>query len=177
MLAAPRIISGETQSSSNKGKLDAAEKITEYSELGQLVTSSFSVPDRHGIWRKPCDLRVSDLPDEFEISSSRSEDVARRLGIKRPVDLREVAKAFGITSDDAERRMRLTPEELIEVERRREEKRSAENLPDKISPDPERRRAKIIDEAKDVLPKTTEIRERQVDPDYAPAQGDARVYL
>lgn len=177
MLAAPRIISGETQSSSNKGKLDAAEKITEYSEIGRLVIGSPCFPDRHWIWRKPCDLLISDLPDDFEMSSSRSEDVARRLGIKRPVDLHEVAKAFGITSEDAERRMRVTQEELNEIERHREEKRRAENLPNKISPDPDRRTAKIIDEAKDALPKTKEIRERQVDLDYNPAQGDARTYL
>ena len=51
------------------------------------------------------------------------------------------------------------------------------DLPDKESPNAERRAEKIANEARSSPEKTREARERTVDPDYGGAQDDARIYL
>ena len=68
--------------------------------------------------------------------------------------------------------------EFQEFQRRKHgEVQSKLVLPDKESPNPERRAEKIADETIGTPEKTRETKERTVDPDYGGAQGDARTYL
>ncbi len=128
-------------------------------------------------WRKPYELLLTDLSEELETSSVRAKEVADKLGMKKPVDMASIAKAFGISADEAERRMKVTAEELAEIEQRRQEKMRLPTLPDKVSPDPQRRAAKVSDQARSTPEKTQETRGRTIDPEYASAQSEARTYL
>lgn len=177
MLSAPRIIRGETQGSTNRQKLDAANKELEYTDVGKLCREHVWLPDRAGNWQKPSALFLTDLPEEFDTSSFRAKDVAKKLGMKNPVDMSSIASAFGITTEEAERRMNVTPEELAEIELRRQDKLHRPTMPDKVSPDPERRAVKTVEGARNTPERTQETRARTVDPDYGDAQGEARTYL
>jgi hypothetical protein len=84
MFSAPRVISGETQSSSNRNKLDAAQKKLEYTELGKLCRGRDWLPDKTGNWHNPSDLFLTDLPESFETSSNHAKEVAEKLGMKKP---------------------------------------------------------------------------------------------
>jgi len=183
MLSAPRIISGETQSESNRQRLDAAPKNLEYTEVGNLCRDRAWLPDRNGEWRKPSELFLSDLPDGFDTTSIRAKEVADKLGMKRPVSS-ETIDALGFKDEEELRRAQAivqSPDEFREFEefkrRRQEEGNSEPALPDKTSPAPQRREVKIAEEARNTPEKTQETRERTVDPDYSGAQGDARTYL
>ncbi|MDP2804376.1 MAG: hypothetical protein Q8O24_00385 [Gallionellaceae bacterium] len=86
------------------------------------------------------------------------------------------AQAFGFESADRASKwaeldkLGVSPDELLAGLKKRD-------LPDKASPNPERRAGKIADETRSTPEKTCETRERTVDPDYGGAQGDARTYL
>jgi len=84
MLEAPRIISGETQSETNRQRLDAAPKKYELSEVGKLCRNYSCLPDKHGGWHKPSELFLADLPDSFAVTSVRAKEVADKLGMKKP---------------------------------------------------------------------------------------------
>lgn len=183
MLGAPRIISGITQYASNKNDLNAAEKKLEFTGVGDLCRERAWLPDRNGVWHKPSEVLLSDLPDEFDTTSVRAKEVADKLGMKRPVSS-ETIKALGFSSEDELRRAQAivqSPDEFREFEefkrRRQEEANSKPALPNKTSPDPKRREEKIAEEARNTPEKTQETRERTVDPDYGGVQDDARTYL
>jgi len=183
MLSAPRIIRGETQSESNRQRLDAAPKNLEYTEVGNLCRDWAWLPDRNGEWRKPSELFLSDLTDGFDTTSIRAKEVADKLGMKRPVSS-ETIDALGFNNEEELRRAQAivqSPDEFREFEefrrRRQEEANSKPALPNKTSPAPQRREEKIAEETRNTPEKTQETRERTVDPDYSGAQGDARTYL
>lgn len=183
ILSAPRIVSGETQSGSNRQRLDAAPKKLEYTEVGKLCRDRAWLPDKNGEWRKPCELFLSDLPDEFDTTSVRAKEVADKLGMKRPVSS-ETIEALGFSSEDELREAQAivqSPDEFREFNefkrRRQEEANSKPALPNKTSPDPKRREEKIAKEARNTPEKTQETRARTVDPEYSGAQDDARAYL
>lgn len=183
MLSAPRIISGETQSESNRQRLDAAPKKLEYTEVGKLCRDHAWLPDQGGNLRKPSELFLADLPEEFDTSSIGAKVVVEKLGMKTPVS-NETIQALGFSSEAELRKAQeivQSPGWLREFEefqrRKQREAQSKPALPDKTSPNPERRAAKIADEARSTPEKTREARERTVDPDYGGAQGDARTYL
>jgi hypothetical protein len=183
MLLAPRIISGETQSESNRQRLNAAPRELEYTEVGKLCRSRAWLPDKNGKWSKPSELSLSDLPNGFDTTSVRAKEVADKLGMKRPVS-NETIKALGFSSEDELRRAQAiaqSPDEFREFEefkrRRQEEANSKPALPNKTSPDTKRREEKIVEEACNTPDRTRETKERTVDPEYGGAQGDARTYL
>ena len=61
MLSAPRIVSGKTQSEPNQKRLDAAEKKTEYTEVGRLCRDHAWLLGKDGEWHKPSELFLTDL--------------------------------------------------------------------------------------------------------------------
>lgn len=84
MLSAPRIVSGETQSESNRQRLDAAPKKLEYTEVGRMCCDHAWLPGKNGEWHKPSELFLSDLPDEFNTTSNSAKEVAEKLGMRKP---------------------------------------------------------------------------------------------
>lgn len=182
MLSAPRIIRGETQSESNRQRLDAAPKAPEDTEVGKLCRDWAWLPDKNGEWRKPSELFLSDLPDGLDTTSIRAKEVADKLGMKRPVSS-ETIDALGFKDEEELRRAQAivqSPDEFREFEefkRRRQEANSKPALPNKTSPAPQRREEKIAEETRNTPEKTQVVRERTIDPEYSGAQGDARTYL
>ena len=84
MLSAPRIIRGETQSSSNRQKLDVSKKKIEYTEVGKLCRETPWLFDKEGNLHKPSELFLTDIFDEFDSSSIRAKEVAEKLDMKQP---------------------------------------------------------------------------------------------
>lgn len=84
MLSAPRIIRGETQSASNKQKLDASTKKIEYTQVGKLCQEKSWLLDKEGNWHKPNELFLTDISDEFDSPSIRAKEVAEKLSMKQP---------------------------------------------------------------------------------------------
>ena len=50
--------------------------------IGDLCTDSYWLPDRLGGYVKPCDIQLSELPNEFEKDTDRAVILADRLGMK-----------------------------------------------------------------------------------------------
>lgn len=84
ILSAPRIISGETQESSNRQKLDAAKKVLEHTEVGNLLGERNWIPGQAGNFHKSNELFLTDLPEEFDRTSIRAREVSEKLRMKKP---------------------------------------------------------------------------------------------
>jgi hypothetical protein len=155
---------------------DQTKEFNGYSHLGSTCTKYAWLPQADGFCR-PEQMLLSELPDGFENTTPRAESLARALGMKQPVDLAPIAKAYGVTPEEAQQRMSVTLEEMAEIERNRQAKLNLPSLPDKRSTDPQRRAQKVAEEAENTPVIMRKVRERIVDPDYGEAQGDARTYL
>ncbi len=103
MCDTPRIISGMTKSASNKTDLHGTKENLEYTKVGKLCRDREWLPDKNGMWRKPSELLLSDLPEEFDAASIRSKEVADKLGMKKP----EEAKAADTLSKGNPRKKEL----------------------------------------------------------------------
>ena len=179
LVAHVNLIKGTERRSGNKQFPATSTTIFNgYSVLGKICTEHAWLP-RHNAqnFHKPADLLLSELPDSFEKDTSRAELASRVLGMKQPVDFSSVASAYGITAEEVELRMALTPQEMIDIERQRAEKIRVSTLFDEVSPDPKRRAEKIAEEFSITPVKPSELRERTIDPDKPKAQDDARAYL
>jgi hypothetical protein len=162
MLFAPRIISGETQSSSNINKLDAAKRNLEYTEVGEHCRDRAWLPNKSGDWCKSGEIFLTDLLDVLNISPVSAKVVADKLGMKQHVSS-ETIVALGFSSEDEMRRAQAivqSPDELREFEEFKRRRQEAANfkpaLPDKTSPVPQRREVKIAEEARNTPEKTQE---------------------
>jgi hypothetical protein len=85
LLSAPlKIISGETQSSTNRQKLKKAIKKIEYTNVGKLCCEKEWLIDNAGNWCKPSKLLLTDLSEGFETTSIAARELAVKLGMKQP---------------------------------------------------------------------------------------------
>ena len=85
LLSAPlKIISGETQSATNRQKLDKAPKKIEYTNVGELCREKEWLLDKSGSWCKLSKLLLTDLPERFETTSIAAKELAVKLGMKQP---------------------------------------------------------------------------------------------
>lgn len=85
LLSAPlKIISGETQSSTNCQKLSKASKKTECTDVGKLCRNEAWLPDKSGKWCMPNELMLTDLPDGFESTSVAAKELAEKIGMRQP---------------------------------------------------------------------------------------------
>lgn len=168
---------------SSRQTFEDARRDREISGLGKLLIDSAWLPDKEGNWHKPNEIFLTDLPDKFDTITIRAKEVAEKLGMKKTVS-QETIGALGFCSEEELRRAQKiirSPELLREFEefqrRKQREAQSKSALPDKISPNPERREGKIAEEARSTPEKTRETRDRTVDPEYGGAQSDAKSYL
>ncbi|MBF0238130.1 MAG: hypothetical protein HQM12_10515 [SAR324 cluster bacterium] len=79
-----RLISGETQSASNSKKLDTADKVIEYTKVGDFCYNQAWLPDKSGNWHKPNELFLSDLPEGFDSISIAAKELAEKIGMRQP---------------------------------------------------------------------------------------------
>jgi flagellar biosynthesis GTPase FlhF len=81
-----KTIYGVVQSCSRQdfsGPIDEEEKA---SKMGKLLRESKWLPDRHGSFKKPSQLFLSDLPDGFDRKSLEAREVAEKLGFKKDIE-------------------------------------------------------------------------------------------
>ncbi|MFH1975011.1 MAG: hypothetical protein ABIJ52_05550 [Pseudomonadota bacterium] len=97
-----KIISGETQSSRNRQKLDKAPKKIEYTDVGNLCRNQAWLPDKSGKWRMPSELLLNDLSEGFESTSIAAKELAEKIGMRQPE--REQALEY-VTGGDAKFKM------------------------------------------------------------------------
>lgn len=140
------------------------------------------IPQGSGVFVCPAEATRELLPDGFQFDSGWpwlkaihfGEEAVKKSAVYR--QKQSSAQAFGFESADRASKwaeldkLGVSPDELLAGFKKRD-------LPDKASPNPERRAGKIADETRCAPEKTREARERSVDPDYGGAQGDARTYL
>ena len=127
-----KIISGETQSSTNRQKLDKAPKKIEYTEVGALCRDQAWLPDKSksGNLRKPSELLLTDLPEGFESTSIAAKEVAEKLGMKQPE--REQALEV-VTGGDPDFKMLI---EHYQSASDKERKKILNLIPREVPPEP-----------------------------------------
>lgn len=174
LLDIPHLIKGDVKTASNANKLDSAPRETIHSILGDACTNAEWLPDKDRNRHKSQNMCMSDLPDDFEKLTPRAETLSRTLGMKQPVDLAPLAQAWSMTPEQLERRRQLTDEEVNEVLKRRAEDH---DFPDKKSPSPDRRREKVMEDARTAPRKTSSLREQSVQDGYPDDKAEAKQYL
>jgi hypothetical protein len=131
LLSAPsKIISGETQSETNRQRLKNATKEIEYTDIGELCRKEAWLPDEAGKWHMPRELRLLDLPDGFEANSMAAKELAKKLGMRLPE--RERALEI-ITCGDPNRKMLI--EHILSASDAEREK-ILKLIPQEVQPNP-----------------------------------------
>jgi hypothetical protein len=131
LLSAPlKIISGATQFSRNRQKLDKAPKKIEYTDVGKLCRNQAWLPDKSGEWCMPSELMLIDLPDGFESTSIAAKEVAEKLEMRQPE--REQALEV-VTGGDYDFKMLI---EHYQSASNDERKKILKTIPREIPPEP-----------------------------------------
>jgi len=152
------------------------------SQLVHCLKAGAWVSQGDGVFARPAEATRELLPEGFPFDPGWQWLKAIRFGeeaVKKSEVYRQKqfsAQALGFESADhaskwAEVAKRgVSPDDVLAKFKKRD-------LPDKESPNAERRAEKIANEARSSPEKKREARERTVDPDYGGAQDDARIYL
>lgn len=186
LLETPSIVGGEIKRARYKYQLDSAEKEFEYTEIGRLCSENSCVPGKNGNWHKPSELLLTDLPDEFDISSFAAKEVAEKLGMKKAYMEKaadELAKGNPRKKEFLELIANASDDELEKFEKLRlsreeiqADKKSIE-LPEESVPNPERRQKGILERGENAPPKESVTRERSIQPGIEKTVAEAKAYL
>ncbi len=153
-----------------------------YSTLVHQLRASAWVPQNNGELVRPAEATRELLPEGFQFDSGWTWLKAIQFGeeaVKKSEVYRQKesnAKALGFESEEEASKwskvskLGISPDDMLEKHKNRD-------LPDKESPNPERRAGKIANESRGMPDKIRENRERTVDPDYSRMQDEARAYL
>jgi hypothetical protein len=120
-----KCIRGFTESS-NRSNWSNIKKKEEFSKIGNQLSTSKWLPDKAGIWHKPSELLLTDLPDEFDTDSLSAIKVADKLGMKTPEeeqainivagddsDLKRLIESYKSASDaDRQKMLKIIPQEI-----------------------------------------------------------------
>ncbi len=156
------------------------------SQLVYYLKKTAWIPDISGTFCMPQDIEMRELRNDFPYDDKNGLLSAIGFGTcakeqnEEKKAKNELAQSLDFqSSEEAEKAAKLVKlmaehgcsldEELAKYEK--------VNLPNKSSPNPERRTGKIADEVRQTPAKTTVIRSRSINPDYFEAQGTARTYL
>lgn len=121
-------IRGVIESSSTREFCNLTKKDC-VSHFGSFLIDTQWLPDKNGMWRKPADLFLLDLPKEFDSTSVQAREVAEKLGMKKPEEAKaadtlskgnprkkELLERIANASDDElERFEKLVPKEILPV--------------------------------------------------------------
>jgi hypothetical protein len=131
LLSAPlKIISGETQSATNRQKLEKAPKKIEYTNVGKLCREKEWLIDKSGNWCKPSKLLLTDLPEGFETNSMAAKELSVKLGMEQPE--REQALEM-VTGGDPDFKMLI---EHYQFASDADRKKILKTIPREIPPEP-----------------------------------------
>jgi hypothetical protein len=76
-------IRGIVESSSRQNFQDSKKK-EEISGTGNVLVRHQWLPDKSGVFHKPSELQLTDLPDEFDKHSIQARELAEKLGMRKP---------------------------------------------------------------------------------------------
>ncbi len=162
------------------------------SQLVHNLKSIRWVPDKNGYFHTPQDITRDELPTDYPYDDRNGLLTAigfAELAIKRSdeyVTQNHHAQCMGFVSAEEAGKMaklaQLIRESGQSPDRLLEQYRSPlyvpkRALPDKQSPNPERREEKVAEKARNTPDNSKEIRQRSIDIDYPEAQSEARTYL
>jgi hypothetical protein len=171
----------EKASWQNYGNSQREEKS---SKIGEFLSNSTWLPDKAGRLRKPRELLLTDLPDEFDTTSVGAREVAEKLGMKKP-EMEQAAEELSKGNPRKKQLIELladaSDDELPEIDEifriiQRKPKSSYE-LPDRNSNNPERRAINVENKARSLPGIEQSIRPRTITDDYGSSQQEARQYL
>ena len=142
------------------------------STLGELLLSNAWVPDAAGVFYKPSELSLVDLPETFE----RDEGLAGQLGMKGS-ELVALAKRSGLDVADLDllRELKGMPGQIEKLKELVKRSRRKASFPERPSTNTERRTERAKRDAKDAPGKEYEERSRSVR--TSEAVGDKHTYL
>lgn len=129
------------------------------SKVGKTATDCKWLPDRDGVFHRPSDLALNDLPDGFELD----EELAERLGMRLPETQEAVDKVledFGVSREDIE--FLKHNRDDFEKFKKLQESQMMPKWPSAESSNPERRARKVAEAARNADPVTRESRSRRV---------------
>ena len=117
-----------------------------FSVLGIHVSENAWIPTREkdGFFA-PTVLGLKDLPEDLHQTSPIAEALSRALGMVQPVSLGPVARAHGLTEDQAHERLSISDEDMKEIRQRRATRKT--DFPDDDSPNYELRSKRAEDQA------------------------------
>jgi hypothetical protein len=179
LLLAPRIICGYTQSASNAQRLDAGERIFKHTPVGKWCTEQRWLPNESGSFQNVNELFLSDIPKIFETDSFRAKEVARRLGLRQPVEMASVAESLGVHEKELQQFCDLSPEarqraieagSLVQTE-------LSEAFPERPIRNKDLRQQRVQEQAQQTPDKETQVQPRLVAVGYEEAKMEARLYL
>jgi hypothetical protein len=108
-------ICGTIETSTRQNFVDS-EMQERASRAGKALRKSQWLPDRDGKFHFPHEIRLSDLPDEFDTKTIAARELAAKLGLRPEVDLSQFAPE---ERRKIELGLSLTDEEMAEIEKLR----------------------------------------------------------
>ena len=100
LLANIHLVKGVVETATRQGFSNAKREYL-WSKFGETCRDSQWMPDGSGVFHKPEELFLTDLPQEFEKDSATAKILAATLGMKKP-ELQELAEKLGLAAQDIE---------------------------------------------------------------------------
>ncbi len=151
-----KILKSSRQDFSPNASVYEEEELT--SDFGNLLIENPWLPNKHGNFHKPAELKLEDLPESFVCD----EKLANQLGMKKDV-VAKLAEEVGISMDDIDliNRLKEYPKEYEKVKAILAKKEKPE-FPSSSSANPERRKEKVVEQIDDAPEKEYKKRNRSV---------------
>ena len=148
-------IRGTVEESSRQTYEDCSRE-ERISEFGRLLIENSWLPGPGGVFQKPSELRLDDLPEPFE----RNEKLADLLKMKRDI-IAVLAEKAGIQAEDIEL-VRQHPEEFQRWKAAIAARNEKPTFPTKAVSNPDRRKKQLLEQLADASRKEYVGRERSV---------------
>ena len=126
------------------------------SNFGHLLINNSWLPGSNGIFYKPNELTLDDLPGSF----IHDEKLADQLGMKKDI-VAKLAEELGVAADDIEL-LKQHPEEFQKWKATIIAKKDKPEFPRRVSPNPERRGERLTEQLNIAPDKKYEVRDRSV---------------
>jgi len=149
-------VRGTVEKSSLKTFEDCSRKDSPSENFGRLLIDNSWLPGPDGVFRKPSELRLDDLPEAFE----RNEKLADLLGMKRDI-VAILAEKAGIPVENIELARRY-PEEFQRWADNIAAQTSKPKFPTRPVANPERRKKQLTEQFNETQEKKYEPRTRSV---------------
>lgn len=143
------LIKGVVETSTQQNFSNPRRK-EKFSQMGQLCSQAYWLPDQNGDFYSPEELFLTDLPEGFEESTDVARELAIKLGMRKAEEL-QLADKLGIPHELIIL-IQHNPETILEWYQEQERKKVL--LPSSLTNDPDRRREKAAEAAYSATMKT-----------------------